>query len=177
MIYSHSDYRADYNNIINFTFTVIDAMEFVPSGLFEGLLSSFGLYEECLSIESPMVKWNDIRGKYCLAKVYLPFMNPSFPEQSDLEFAEGKSDGSIELSKLSNYAKKKALFERLNVNFEMINNKLKLLQMINMLNGSYYRVGLCFPSTCSSSELEQAINKCKCRSIDMCVCVLSICCI
>lgn len=136
-------------------------MELLPTGTIEGVLSSVGLYEECINIASPMVKWNDIRGKYCLAKVRLPFMDPSFPEPSDLEIESRPLNKSIDINRLSSYAKKKLLLEKLNVDFDILNNKLKLLQMINMLKGSYYRVGLCFPSTCSASELERAFNKCK----------------
>lgn len=139
-------------------------MEFVPTGTIEGVLSSFGLYEECLSIASPNVKWNGIRGKYCLAKVHLPFLNPAFPEPYDLEL-DAKPDAPIDLNRLSAYAKKKALLEHLNVDFDILNNKLKLLQMINMLNGSHYRVGLCFPSSCTSFELGRAFNKCKCSLV------------
>ncbi|KAI2798959.1 hypothetical protein BLOT_012578 [Blomia tropicalis] len=137
----------------------LDAMELLPTGTIEGVLSSVGLYEECINIASPMVKWNDIRGKYCLAKVRLPFMDPSFPEPSDLEIESRPLNKSIDINRLSSYAKKKLLLEKLNVDFDILNNKLKLLQMINMLKGSYYRVGLCFPSTCSASELERAFNK------------------
>lgn len=139
----------------------IDAMEFIPSGAFEGVLSSFGLFEECITIESPSVKWNSVRGKYCLAKVRLPFMNPTFPDAYDLELEARPPNSSftVDLARLSAYGRKKALFEHLDVNFDELNNKLKLLQMINMLNGSHYRIGLCFPSTCSSAELQGAFNK------------------
>ncbi len=154
-------------------------MEFIPSGAFEGVLSSFGLFEECITIESPSVKWNSVRGKYCLAKVRLPFMNPTFPDAYDLELEARPPNSSftVDLARLSAYGRKKALFEHLDVNFDELNNKLKLLQMINMLNGSHYRIGLCFPSTCSSAELQGAFNKCKCfsRCDHFCFCPLYCC--
>src|SRR5690625_6159159 len=94
-------------------------MELVPSGALEGILSTIGLYEECVNIESPMVKWNDIRGKYCLAKVHLPFLWPSFPSLDD-ELEEGAEPG-LDLNNLNNlnsYATKKAVLTRLNQDFD-----------------------------------------------------------
>lgn len=136
-------------------------MEFIPTGLVEGVLSSFGLYEECLAIESPEAKWNGVRGKYCIAKVKLPFMEPVFPGAVDVAMEEAPHK-EVDLSQLTEYAKRRALFNHLGVDFEPINNKLKLLQMINHLNGSYYRIGACLPAPCTSEEVERAINKCKC---------------
>lgn len=142
-------------------------MEFVPSGLFDGVMTTFGVYEECINIESPMAKWNDIRGKYCLGKVHLPILNPSFPTNEELEYESKETSSSpMDLSNINSNVIKKFLFSRLNLDFDEMNNKLKLLQMINVFNGSYYRIGLCFPSTCSSFELERAINKCKSLSRD-----------
>lgn len=143
-------------------------MEYVPTGALEGVMSTFGLYEECINIESPMVKWNDIRGKYCMAKIRLPFLNPTFIDPNyDYDDAEhGSQEPRImTLQDLNTYHGKKALMKRLNKNFDLLNNKLKILQMLNMFNGSALRIGLCFPSTCSSFELERAINKCKLRII------------
>lgn len=153
-------------------------MDFIPTGAIEGVLSSFGLYEECISIESPTVKWNSVRGKYCLAKVSLPFMNPTFPDAYDLELEARppNSSMSVDLARLSAYGRKKALFEHLNVDFDLLNNKLKILQMINMLNGSHYRIGLCFPSTCSSAELQGAFNKCKYASFKLTAACLHVSC-
>ena len=137
-------------------------MEFLPSGLLEGVMSMFGVYEECINIESPMVKWNDIRGKYCLAKIRLPFLSPLFPTLND-EFSQNYQLRSID--DLFTYNGRKSLYARINRDFDYSNNKFKLLQMLNMFNGSNLRIGLCFPSTCSSFELERAINKCKQCSI------------
>ncbi|XP_027204153.2 nose resistant to fluoxetine protein 6-like [Dermatophagoides pteronyssinus] len=134
----------------------IDSMEFLPSGLLEGVMSMFGVYEECINIESPMVKWNDIRGKYCLAKIRLPFLSPLFPTLND-EFSQNYQLRSID--DLFTYNGRKSLYARINRDFDYSNNKFKLLQMLNMFNGSNLRIGLCFPSTCSSFELERAINK------------------
>ena len=52
--------------------------------------------------------------------------------------------------------------DNFNKNVEAINTKLKLLQAINMFNGTlHYRMGICIPSSCSPGELDRAINKCK----------------
>lgn len=124
-------------------------------------MTTLGVYEECINIESPMVKWNDIRGKYCMGKVHLPILNPTFTTNEELEV---EPQMPMDLNSVNSNVIKKLLFSRLNLDFDEMNNKLKLLQMINMFNGSYYRIGLCFPSTCSSFELERAINKCKLSS-------------
>lgn len=133
-------------------------MELIPNGLFDGVMTMFGEYEECLSIESPGVDWNSIRGKYCMAKIPLPFLNPAYPESD-----ENPSENPLELP----YSKKKALIEGFGRDFDELNNKLKLLQMINLFHGSHFRVGLCIPSTCEAAELERALNKCKCATIQV----------
>ncbi len=48
---------------------------FPPSGLAEGVISSFGEYYECLDIKSPKNEENKdiIAGQYCLMKIILPF--------------------------------------------------------------------------------------------------------
>lgn len=135
-------------------------MEFVPTGLLDGVMSTFGVFEECLSIESPNVKWNSIRGQYCMSKVHLSLLDPSYPAEGDHRPPK-KNPEELDFASLSMYQKKKVLFAKFGQDFDPINNKLKLLQMINMFNGSDYRIGLCLPSTCSAAELERAINKCK----------------
>jgi hypothetical protein len=55
-------------------FFVFDSTGSLPSGLTEGVFSSFGEYEQCLDIES----WRSVNdnsvfyGKYCLPVIQLP---------------------------------------------------------------------------------------------------------
>lgn len=88
---------------------------------------------------------NGIQGQYCLAKVALPFLNPTYDDESN--------NGEVNL--------KRSLLEHLNLDYEELNNKLKMLQLTNMFTENYFRVGICFPSTCTSTELARAANKCK----------------
>lgn len=123
-------------------------MKLFPSGLLDGLFTSVGEYEECLHIVSPDYKLNGIQGQYCLAKVALPFLNPSYDSSA--------YDHSAETTL------KRSFIEHLNLNYDELNNKLKMLQLTNMFNESYFRVGICFPSTCTAVELARVVNKCKC---------------
>ena len=46
----------------------------MPSGMLEGVLADFGEYYECLNIVSPIFEdINNIKGKYCLMNITLPF--------------------------------------------------------------------------------------------------------
>lgn len=53
-------------------FPVIDATGTIPAGLFEGTLSDFGDYDECLSLRSTANYTNPfMRGKHCIIKLKL----------------------------------------------------------------------------------------------------------
>lgn len=142
-------------------------MKLLPSGLLDGVLSSFGEFEECLQIESPDVKWDGIRGKYCLAKVHLPFLDANWNsmESDATRKEEPSSETTLSLEEL-----KRTLMERAHLNYDEFNNKLRLLQMSNMFNGSYFRMGICYPATCSSAELQVAANKRNCTATTFYTC-------
>ena len=63
-------------------FLVFDSMGRIPSGLTEGVVTSFGEFDECLHIESPHSEsLETIYGKYCLAKPSIQM--PSFKAFND----------------------------------------------------------------------------------------------
>jgi hypothetical protein len=117
---------------------------FLPSGLAEGVFSSFGEYYECLDIKSPKNEENKdiIAGQYCLMKIILPF--PSYES-----YREGEP--MIQNTIGNKYAKE--------VNFENFNTVKNFIVGLNEVEGAFYRIGICIPSVCSAHEIETMINR------------------
>ena len=119
----------------------------MPSGLLSGVLTSYGEYDQCLAIKSPDSDHSNdsaIYGKYCLVRPYLPF--PDFKELENIQELQFLGDEMNNLMKDN-------LKEKLNV--------IKLLITYNMLSKRLYlfNLGICIPSKCSASDLQNALNK------------------
>lgn len=114
----------------------------IPSGILDGVTTSFGEYDECLSIESPEYD-NDkskFYGQYCLMKPVLP------------------------LPSLDPNAKMNTYFTSKNNNESNDNNweteiLPKLILFNNITNKDLFRIGICFPSWCKPNDMQTAINK------------------
>jgi hypothetical protein len=119
-------------------------MELIPSGIMDGKLSAFGQFDECLDIESQPNNGKAFYGKYCLAKTPIHFLHPIVRSNKD-------NDSLHENSLKSKYFSA----------YKLDNNLLKMMQAINLFDISYYRLGLCIPSTCDAKEIERAVNKSK----------------
>jgi hypothetical protein len=117
---------------------------FLPSGLAEGVTSSFGEYYECLDIKSPKNEENKdiIAGQYCLMKIILPF-------PSKKSYREGEP--MIQNTISNKYAKEANLG-----NFNAIKS---IITGLNLAKGAFYRLGICIPSVCSAHEIETMINR------------------
>jgi hypothetical protein len=117
---------------------------FLPSGLAEGVGSSFGEYYECLDIKSPKNDENKdiIAGQYCLMKIILPF-------PSEESYREGEP--VIQNTIATRYAKE--------MNLEIFNTVKGIIDSLNLAEGAIYRLGICIPSVCSAHEIETMINR------------------
>jgi hypothetical protein len=117
---------------------------FLPSGLAEGVTSSFGEYYECLDIKSPKNEENKdvIAGQYCLMKIILPF-----PSKESYREGEPVIQNTIG----NKYAKE--------MNLENLNTVKTIIDRLNLAKGAVYRLGICIPSVCSAHEIETMINR------------------
>jgi hypothetical protein len=116
----------------------------VPSGLAEGVSSSFGEYYECLNIKSPKNEENKdiIAGQYCLMKIILPF-------PSRKSYREGEP---VIQNTISNKHAKET-------NLGNFNTVKSIISGLNVVKGAVYRLGICIPSVCSAHEIETMINR------------------
>jgi hypothetical protein len=117
---------------------------FLPSGLAEGVSSSFGEYYECLDIKSPKNDENKdiIAGQYCLMKIILPF-----PSKESYREGEPVIQNAID----NKYAKE--------MNLEILATVKRIIDRLNLAKGVVYRLGICIPSVCSANEIETMINR------------------
>ena len=110
----------------------------IPSGILEGVLSSFGEYNECLEIASPPDSPIPIKGQYCLAKPIIPH-----PDRASVRRGE-------------------PLNNILSIPEQYIDETIDLLYL---LNGSLINIGLCLPSTCSAIDVQNSVNQSKVRQV------------
>lgn len=126
------------------------------SGFLQGQISSFGEFQNCLSIKSPLLNSNrHIYGRYCQLQFQslLPPLKKYHP-QFETEFRS--SETFISLEKLS---------KRLNLD-KYMSKKMKFVKFaseFDRLHGSkYLRYGVCFPHTCTSVDIARLLNRSKC---------------
>jgi hypothetical protein len=132
--------------------TVFDSMgHLIPSGLLEGVIASFGEFDECLDIKSPPENGSPIYGQYCLLSPVMPYPKVENYDPKDEEINFGESfkllrDFLVEI-KANKYVE--------------INPILKFIESINLSNGTSFRTGICIPDKCDSEDAAKAINKCE----------------
>jgi len=119
----------------------------LPSGLAEGVSTSFGEYDECLDIESESTESNQnvFYGQYCLAKPIIPsdILNSLVFDYKSINLTHKQP---TELKDLTTF---------IGNNIE----KFKLVLAFNSANFSIFRLGICIPSACTPIEIENFINK------------------
>jgi len=101
----------------------------VPSGLAEGVTSSFGEYYECLDIKSSKDEENKdiIAGQYCLMKIILQF-------PSEESYREGKP---VIQNTISNKYPKET-------NLENFNTFKNIIAGLNLIEGAVYQLGIAY---------------------------------
>ena len=127
---------------------VLDSMgSFPPSGFAEGVLSDFGEYDECLSVKSPETEHKDtvISGRYCLMKIILPYPNKEDMMNDQILNEEIKIDPKFKANEID--------LQRLTLK--------TIVETLNIVSGTIYRMGVCMPSTCAPEEIEDIVNKSK----------------
>lgn len=138
----HNHYKIYFNQF----FIVIDSFGLIPSGITSGTSSHFGEYNQCLSIKSPT---NDrleiVKGKYCLLKPVVP-VPPNYSYKTN--------EPIVPMGILNHiHFQGKPIQQS-----QSINN---FIEFVNYFNGKIINIGICFPSTCSSVDIEQLVNYCK----------------
>ncbi len=116
----------------------------MPSGLAEGVTSSFGEYYECLDIKSLNNEKNEdiIAGQYCLMKIILPFPSTEPYREGEPVIQNIISTRFVKETNLGN-----------------LNTVKSIIVGLNLVNGAIYRLGICIPSVCSAHEIETMINR------------------
>jgi len=124
----------------------MDSTGSIPSGILDGVYSNFGDFDECLEISSPIKsKEPTIEGKYCLMKIIVPF-----PKSYSYE-GEEKKNRLTEIMKI--VLKNNELKKLLTIG--------KMINGMNIMNGSTFHLGICIPSNCNPKEVENSINQSK----------------
>ncbi|CAG2100946.1 unnamed protein product [Medioppia subpectinata] len=107
----------------------------LPIGLTQGSLNTYGNYEQCLDVKSPATTGIPFTGKYCFVKVITPY---------DRENRKIKPFITNSTHEFKHYLYGMS---------DIIND------YIRVFNGETNRMGVCVPSTCQPSELQEAINE------------------
>lgn len=127
-------------------YLVIDSMGHLPTGVTEVTASSFGEYDECLEIQSPSDDGHpEIEGQYCLLNVKLPYpLISSYKSEEDKvhPIYYDARDSIIKYYQVDKYS-----------------TVSRVIEALNIINGSIFRIGICLPSTCKAVDVENALNK------------------
>ncbi|KAI7685874.1 hypothetical protein SSS_06002 [Sarcoptes scabiei] len=120
---------------------------FPESGTLHGKFSSFGEWEECLNLESPQSSATGliVKSQYCMLEVKVPF-----PDVRNLE--ELKSVVSKDHPWFQGVRK----FLR-NYRLHNLFTPYKMIELLQMTNGTVYRAGLCVPKLCKVHEIENLL--------------------
>ena len=107
--------------------------------MLRGSLTNLGQYDECLSIKNPI--YNDeqiqqIKGKYCLAKLILPF--PKYGSYNQTDFQH------VNFTTLASHQYNMGL----------------LFDVLHHYMGTVYAFGICIPNSCKAKDVEKVLNKC-----------------
>lgn len=124
---------------------------FPETGTLHGKFSSFGEWDECLELESPENSNTGlvVKSQYCMLEVKVPY-----PEVNNYE----------QLKQVVEYdhpwfkSVKKFLQ---NYRLHNLFTPYKLLELLQMTNGTIYRAGLCMPYLCKHEEIENLLINCK----------------
>lgn len=117
----------------------------IPKGLIEGTFSSFGDYDQCVNIRSANSNNIDstFTGKYCLLSPILPFPEPnSYKTGEPVHELYSVFANNLEYPQLRPLA-----------------TVGKMIGLLNVINGSTIKIGICIPSTCDASDIESAVNQ------------------
>ncbi|XP_046909814.2 uncharacterized protein LOC124491224 isoform X3 [Dermatophagoides farinae] len=121
---------------------------FPESGTLHGKFSSFGEWDECFELESPQSSSTGltVKSQYCMLEVKIPY-----PVVNNLEELKQVVDVNHPwFMKMKKYLR----------NFRLHNlfTPYKLIELLQMTNGTIYRAGLCIPHLCKQYEIENLIQ-------------------
>ena len=128
---------------------MLDAFEGIPTGLTNGVITSFGEYDLCLNVKSDdQVDASDnrpvVHGKYCLIRPYI-------------DVSDGIAVENIDMFSLLNNETQSHLISLSQTN----RNKLKILMTMAGMNDKFYmmHIGICVPSQCSITDINNIYGK------------------
>ncbi|XP_054158436.1 uncharacterized protein LOC128956747 [Oppia nitens] len=132
----------------------LDASGKIPAAILEGVLTSFGDYDQCLAIKSSeLINTNNednsrqhIYGRYCLIRPYVQINDYRIIEDIAKKYLLTNNENYFNLT-IGDI--KKHL------------NTLKILSTLNLLSNNFYlfNYGLCIPSQCDKHDIKSALNK------------------
>lgn len=116
---------------------LVDSMGHFPSGTLSGTLTSFGDFDQCLSVIEPDIE--PVLGKYCLLKMRpnLPVKPPRITYKDILIDINGTQ-----------------------LNENMIVKNILIPQLYSFYYYDFIN-GICIPSTCTEQDIKQLANRCK----------------
>src|SRR5690348_4360528 len=120
----------------------------MPSGLTEGVFTSFGDYDQCLDVKSHTKHETNIEdiiyGKYCLVKPILPINDfRILTEFNGFKFFNNKTNEMIKTLIKENII------------------KLKIMSGGNLMTNKIYAFyyGICIPSQCEPHDVQNILQK------------------
>ena len=115
-----------------------------------GRMASFGEWDECMELDSPQSSSTGliVKGQYCVMEVKAPF-----PIDSDTDLSQLVNENHPVYKFIDNYLRAYKLHN--------LNSPAKLLEALQISNGTLFRTGLCIPHLCKAHEVERVITNCK----------------
>jgi hypothetical protein len=155
-------------------------MPAAPSGNIQVNGGSYGEFDECLHIASPINPESDypqIRGKYC-------YLAPSSPVPPPGSYTPGEPIDMTLFDLVAEYMNKTDLTKnqkktspRFNITaklekFKDMREIEKIIQLLiddTQTDSKFgFGIGLCLPSICHAGDIEKLINKSKCLKHEIC---------
>lgn len=127
---------------------MLDAFEGIPTGLTNGLITSFGEYDLCLNVKSDSTDASEesqvVYGKYCLLRPYI-------------DVSHGITFDQIDWFSLLNNETQTQLKQLAITNW----NKLKTVMAMAGMTKKFhlFHLGVCVPSQCTVSDIDKVYYK------------------
>ena len=116
-------------------------------------MSSFGEWDECMELDSPQSSSTGliVKGQYCVMelKVPVPMVNEMM--------AAAAAGADVERHPVFQFIQKHLSVFKLS----RMNSPTKMVELLNILNGTIFRTGLCIPHLCKAQEIENVITNCE----------------
>lgn len=143
---------------------MIDSWGHIPSGLIAGTMSSFGEFDQCISIRSGIMDEETgrrIYGKYCPVKmrIVVPRSSQYTPKFETIIKADPRIKAAMEMA----LTLEPEEFDLDDIQFDVrLFSDFKVAQLLSEMNevmkGAAGIYGTCFPASCSAEDIERLFN-------------------